>query len=206
MANTEYSFQTLAETAEGIYTEKGSKFIAIAFPFSNETEFKKELKIIQSKYRGARHYCYAYIIGTGDDAIQRSNDDGEPSGTAGKPILNQLIASHITNAGIIVVRYFGGVLLGTSGLSKAYKYAAQEAIKNSKIIIVEKNVSIQITCNYEAYNELMQIIKKSRGSIDKQEASEKINLYIKIPLSEQEKFEKELLSLKVFYEFVKLNK
>lgn len=88
MVNAEYSFKTLAETAEGIYTEKGSKFIGISFPVSSEIDLKKKLKIIQSKYRGARHYCYAYIIGTSDNAIQRSNDGGEPSGTEGKPILN----------------------------------------------------------------------------------------------------------------------
>ncbi len=195
MVSSEYSYQTLSEAAEGIYTEKGSKFIGIAFPVSTETDFKNTLKEIQSKYKGARHYCYAYSIMKGNETIHRSSDDGEPSGTAGKPILNQLIASHLTNAGIIVVRYFGGVLLGTSGLVRAYRQAAQEALKNSSVRVVEKTVNIQITCDYPTYIALMQVIKKHRGSIFNLNASDTLNVDITIPLSELKHFEKEILSL-----------
>jgi len=199
MVNSEHSYQTLSGAAEGIYTEKGSKFIGIVFPVSTEADFKNTLKEIQSKYKGARHYCYAYSIMKGNETIHRSSDDGEPSGTAGKPILNQLISSQITNAGIVVVRYFGGVLLGTSGLVRAYRQAAQEALKNSSVRVIEKTVTIQISCDYPTYIALMPIIKKHRGNIVQLEAAETMNFQINIPQSELKKFENEILSLSLKY-------
>jgi len=135
----------------------------------------------------------------GNETIHRSSDDGEPSGTAGKPILNQLITSQITNAGIVVVRYFGGVLLGTSGLVRAYRQAAQEALKNSSVRVIEKTVTIQISCDYPTYITLMPIIKKHRGNIVQLEAAETMNFQINIPQSELKKFENEILSLNLKY-------
>lgn len=204
MVNSEHSYLTLAEASEGIYTEKGSKFIGIAFPVSTENDFKKELREIQSKHKGARHFCYAYSIGTGNETIHRSNDDGEPSGTAGRPILNQLISSQITNAGIVVVRYFGGVLLGASGLVRAYKQAAHEALKNNSVRVIEKSVNVQITCDYTTYIALMPVIKKHRGNIIQQVAGETMNLQMVIPQSELKQFENELISLKRNYKELKV--
>jgi uncharacterized YigZ family protein len=126
-------FFTIAKPGKGIYKEKGSKFYGFAFPAKNEEEVKKKLEEIKSEYHDARHHCYAYRLGP-DGNDFRMNDDGEPSSTAGKPIYGQIMANELTNVLIIVVRYFGGTKLGTSGLIRAYKTSADEAISDTKIV------------------------------------------------------------------------
>ena len=123
----EDTYKTIAEPSEGIYTEKRSKFIAIALPVRTLDEIKAHLETYQKKYYDARHVCYAYMLGAARKDF-RANDNGEPSGTAGKPILGQINSNELTDILIIVVRYFGGIKLGTSGLIVAYKAAAAEAI------------------------------------------------------------------------------
>ena len=135
---TEITIKTLSAPAEAIYKEKRSKFLAFAYPVENETEIKDKIAALKKKYHDARHHCYAYILGA-DKSAYRMNDDGEPSGTAGRPIHGQLLSKEVTNVLIVVVRYFGGVKLGTGGLRVAYKLAAKEVLE--KATIIEKKIS-----------------------------------------------------------------
>ena len=154
----EDSYKTIAKRAEGSYSEKRSKFLAYAFPVQNEQEVKQRLAEIQKKHWDARHHCYAYILGAHKDAY-RMNDNGEPSGTAGRPIYGQLLSKDLTNTLVIVVRYFGGIKLGVSGLQNAYKVAAKEALDAA--VIEERTVqeTYRVTFEYVKMNDIMQILK-----------------------------------------------
>ena len=157
-------FLTISNPSEGTYTEKRSKFLAFAFPVSTVEEVKERVGEYQKKYYDARHVCYAYMLGA--DRLQfRANDNGEPSGTAGKPILGQINSNNLTNILIIVVRYFGGIKLGTSGLIQAYKAAAAEAIAAADII--EKTVDERITIRFDylVMNDVMRIVKEETPTI-----------------------------------------
>ena len=133
----EITIKTISAPAEAIFKEKRSKFLAFAYPVENEAEIKEKIAFLKKKYHDARHHCYAYILGA-NKAAYRMNDDGEPSGTAGRPIHGQLLSKDVTNVLVVVVRYFGGVKLGTGGLRVAYKLATKEVLENATII--EKNV------------------------------------------------------------------
>ena len=152
------SYKTIAKPAEGNYSEKRSKFLAYAFPVQNEQEVKQRLTEIQKKHWDARHHCYAYILGPHKDAY-RLNDNGEPSGTAGRPIYGQLLSKDLTNTLVIVVRYFGGIKLGVSGLQNAYKVAAREALDAA--VIEERTVQeiYRVTFEYVKMNDIMQVLK-----------------------------------------------
>lgn len=154
----EDSYKTIAKPAEGSYSEKRSKFLAYAFPVQDEQEVKQRLAEIQKKHWDARHHCYAYILGAHKDAY-RLNDNGEPSGTAGRPIYGQLLSKDVTNTLVIVVRYFGGIKLGVSGLQNAYKVAAREALDAA--VIEERTVqeTYRVTFEYVKMNDIMQILK-----------------------------------------------
>ena len=154
----EDSYKTIAKPAEGSYSEKRSKFLAYAFPVQNEQDVKQRLAEIQKKHWDARHHCYAYILGAHKDAY-RMNDNGEPSGTAGRPIYGQLLSKDLTNTLVIVVRYFGGIKLGVSGLQNAYKVAAREALDAA--VIEERTVqeTYRVTFEYVKMNDIMQILK-----------------------------------------------
>ena len=154
----EDTYKTIAKPAEGSYSEKRSKFLAYAFPVQNEQEVKQRLAEIQKKHWDARHHCYAYILGPHKDAY-RLNDNGEPSGTAGRPIYGQLLSKDVTNTLVIVVRYFGGIKLGVSGLQNAYKVAAREALDAA--IIEERTIqeTFRVTFEYTKMNDIMQILK-----------------------------------------------
>jgi uncharacterized YigZ family protein len=140
------SYFTIKSTSEGIYKEKGSKFIAYAYPVRSIDEIKTILDGLKKEYYDARHICYAYSL-EADGSAYRSNDDGEPSGTAGKPIHGVLLSNNITFALIVVVRYFGGVKLGTSGLIHAYREAAADVILNNEII--ERTVDLEYLIRFE---------------------------------------------------------
>jgi uncharacterized YigZ family protein len=152
------TYKTIRSCSEGIYKEKGSKFLAYAIPVSSPDNIKPILDDYRKKFHDARHHCYAYMIGA-EKAVWRANDDGEPSGTAGKPILGQINSAGITNILIIVIRYFGGTLLGTSGLINAYRNASYEAIKNSEIIDCTVNDYYKIDFPYSSVNSVMKILK-----------------------------------------------
>lgn len=152
------TYRTIKGTAEGLYKEKGSKFLAFAFPVRTVEEVKSHLDKLRKDYFDARHHCYAYILGATKEAW-RANDDGEPSGTGGRPIYGQLLSADLTDTLIVVVRYFGGILLGASGLANAYKAAARDAIEHAEII--EKTIDIRYRLHFEyaLMNDVMRIIK-----------------------------------------------
>lgn len=152
------SYKTIASIAEGTYSEKRSKFLAFALPVETVDEVKRYVAEYQKRYYDARHACYAYMLGA-ERTEFRANDNGEPSGTAGKPILGQINSYGLTNILIIVVRYFGGIKLGTSGLIVAYRQAAIEALENAQII--ERTVDDDITFSFEfpMMNAVMKVVK-----------------------------------------------
>ncbi len=161
------TFKTISSTSEGIYKEKGSKFLSFAIPINSANEAKEIVKDYRKRFFDARHVCYAYMIGA-ERTEFRSNDDGEPSGTAGRPILGQINSRELTNVLIIVVRYFGGVLLGTGGLVVAYKEATADALNQSEIIEKAVEENVQIRFDYLQMNEVMKIIKDSDVQITNQ--------------------------------------
>lgn len=160
----EDTYKTVTDTAEGIYTEKRSKFIAIVIPVRTVEEIKQQLEIYQKKYYDARHVCYAYMLGH-ERKNFRANDNGEPSGTAGKPILGQINSNELTDVLIIVVRYFGGIKLGTSGLIVAYKAAAAEAISHATIIEKTVDEDITVAFEYPFMNDIMRVVKEEEPVI-----------------------------------------
>ncbi len=152
------TFKTISSITEGIYKEKGSRFLSFAIPVSSAEEAKEIIKEYHKRFFDARHVCYAYMLGAGRLDF-RANDDGEPSGTAGRPILGQINCRELTNVLVIVVRYFGGILLGTGGLVTAYKEAASDALSQAEIIEMTENETISIKFNYLQMNDVMRIIK-----------------------------------------------
>ena len=143
----------------GIYKEKGSRFIAYSFPVYSEKEVKKKLEKVRKIEYAARHHCYAYILHT-DKSVQKANDDGEPSFTAGKPILGQILSNDLTNVLIVVARYFGGVKLGASGLTRSYKTAASEAILEANIITKTIKKQYDVSFKYPQINDVMRLVKE----------------------------------------------
>ena len=152
------TYKTLAAPSEGLYKEKGSKFLAFAYPVRTLDEVKAHLERLRKDYFDARHHCYAYILGPRKDAF-RANDDGEPSGTGGRPIHGQLLSADLTDTLIVVVRYFGGILLGASGLANAYKTAARDAIDHATIVERTIDCRYRLSFAYEAMNDVMRILK-----------------------------------------------
>ena len=153
------TYRTLAAPAEGLYKEKGSKFLAFAYPVHTIDEVKVYLEQLRKDYFDARHHCYAYILGPRKDAF-RANDDGEPSGTGGRPIHGQLLSADLTDTLIVVVRYFGGILLGASGLANAYKTAARDAIDHAAIVERTIDCRYRLSFAYEAMNDVMRLLKE----------------------------------------------
>ncbi len=158
------TYRTIKAASEGAYSEKRSKFLAFAMPVRSVEEVKQIVAEYQKKYYDARHVCYAYMLGAERKEF-RANDNGEPSGTAGKPILGQINSNELTDILIVVVRYFGGVKLGTSGLIVAYRLAAAEAIAAAEI--VEKTVDEDVTFHFEYpfMNDVMRIVKEEEPQI-----------------------------------------
>jgi len=153
------NYKTIKSPAEGIYKEKGSRFVSIAIPVSDQKEIKPIIDEIKKKHYEARHHCFAYMIGH-ERNIWRINDDGEPSGTAGRPILGQINSFGLTNILIVVSRYFGGTLLGVSGLINAYRSAAASAIGNAEILEKTLQEYYEITFPYISMNDVMKILKE----------------------------------------------
>jgi len=157
-------YLTIQKPAEGLFKNKGSKFFAYAFPIQSEEEIKQHISDLKKQHYGARHWCYAFRLGA-DKKLFRANDDGEPSGTAGKPILNQLISADLTDVLVVVVRYFGGTLLGTSGLIQAYKAAAANALQQATIITKYITQTCKVNFNTEVTNLVMRYLKEFDAEI-----------------------------------------
>jgi uncharacterized YigZ family protein len=164
------SYFSIAQPAEGIYKDKGSKFIGYVFPVKDLEDIKEQLNHLKELHPKARHICYAYRLGfTSEEA--RSHDDGEPAGSAGKPILNTILSSEVHFTLVAVVRYFGGTLLGVPGLIQAYKEASLEAFAAAEIIEIEPMEVLEIRFSYPKMNEVMKVIKKYPIQIIEQEVN-----------------------------------
>ncbi|KEO74652.1 YigZ family protein [Anditalea andensis] len=188
------TFLTLKEASEGLYKEKGSKFLAFAFPVSDDHEIKEKLDTLRKKYYDARHHCYAYMLGK-DKENYRTNDDGEPNHSAGDPILGQIRSKDLTNVLIVVVRYFGGTKLGVGGLINAYKTAAAEAIQANEIITEMVTKNIRFTFDYLDMNEVMRLIKEYDLEIKKQEFDNTCTMTIRVREANFDKFMERLIEI-----------
>ncbi len=161
------TYKTIQEISEGVYRDKGSKFIAYLYPLNSENDIKDIITVLKAEHPKARHHCWAFRLSP-DRTVFRINDDGEPSGTAGRPILNTLLSNELTNVLAVVVRYFGGTLLGVPGLINAYKSATVEAVKNANIIEKTVNSVFRIEFGHPQMNEVMKIIKEEDLKISNQ--------------------------------------
>lgn len=199
MQIAEDTYKTIEEQGEGIYTEKRSKFLAFAIPVTTVEQVKEIVELYQKKYYDARHVCYAYRLGERGDQ-ERANDNGEPSGTAGKPILGQIHSKELTNVLVIVVRYFGGVKLGTSGLIVAYRLAAAEAL--DAVPHIEKTIDSEITLrfSYPLLNDVLRIVKEEAPKVVEQVFDNECVVRLSMRLSRMprlvERFEKLAISSK----------
>ncbi|MDB5230046.1 MAG: YigZ family protein [Chitinophagaceae bacterium] len=181
-------FQTLGQPSSAEYKDRGSRFIAYAFPISNTGEFKKHLQELKKEHPKAAHHCFAYRLGT-DSNNFRSSDDGEPSGSAGKPILNQIQSKGLTNVLVVVVRYFGGTLLGVPGLINAYKIAAMLALQLSPVVQKPLTTSCTLNFDYTMMNEVMRHIKAYNVEIISQEMQLFCNMRLEVPVKRLHEFE-----------------
>jgi len=179
-------YKEIKSNTTGIYKEKGSKFIAYAFTVYSENEVKAKLEEVKKIEHSARHHCYAYILQP-DKSVQRANDDGEPSSTAGKPILGQILSNDLTNTLIIVTRYFGGIKLGVPGLIRSYKTAASDAI--SKSILITKSIKehYQVDFKYPQMNDVMRIVKEYNLEIVETDFQIDCNLIFAVSKSKSKK-------------------
>lgn len=173
------TYNTIENNYEGLFKDKGSKFLAYAFPVQSENEVKSHIQILKKEHFSARHHCYAFRLGN-EGEHYRANDDGEPSGSAGKPILGQLLSFDLTNTLVVVVRYFGGTLLGVSGLINAYKNATLNVLNNSEIIerIVENKYLLEF--DYPLQNMVTRILKEFNLEI--KNASYNLNCQLEISI------------------------
>lgn len=181
-----FSYQTIEKPSEGSYKEKGSKFLAFAFPIESESDVKSQLTALKKEYFDARHHCYAWVLGP-EKKNFRTSDDGEPNHSAGDPIIGQIRSKDLTNVLIVVVRYFGGVKLGVGGLVSAYKIAAEEALKNSSIISKEVFHDFEIEYDYPATPDVMKLVKEFNLRITLQDFQSRCLMKGAVPLREKEK-------------------
>jgi len=178
--NTTDTYKTIdIPSKETLFKDKNSKFFGYAFPLSSEKDVKKIIRILKKHHHAARHWCYAWQLGT-ENIRYRSNDDGEPSNSAGQPIYGQILSSETTNILIVVVRYFGGIKLGVGGLINAYRTAAQLALEASEIIEKTININFQITFKYKNMNKVMRIIKEHQLTITNQQLELDCKLFISV--------------------------
>ncbi|WP_418511883.1 IMPACT family protein [Corallibacter sp.] len=187
------TYRTITKPSEEVlFKDKNSKFFGYAFPVTSEDEVKEHLETIKKQHHTARHWCYAYQIGTSENNILfRANDDGEPNNSAGMPIYGQIQSFEITNTLIIVVRYFGGVKLGVGGLINAYKTTAQLALENSKIVTKTINTQYLITFDYKNMNKVMRVVKEKNLNI----INQKLELDCQLTISVRQKEAKSIFDI-----------
>jgi uncharacterized YigZ family protein len=187
-------YYTIKEFSEGLFKDRGSRFIALAFPVSTEEEAKEKLLQVKKKYYDARHHCYAFRINP-EKEFSKSSDDGEPSGTAGKPILNQLLSKKLFNVLVVVVRYFGGTKLGTSGLINAYKSATKDAIENATVLQKIITRSVKIGFEYPLMNNVMRLVKEENLKIISQKFELSCELTLEVEKSRESLIRKKFSSI-----------
>ena len=189
------SFLSISSESRGTYREKASKFIAIALPVSTEEEAKLTLEELKSTYHDANHHCYAYRLGH-ENPTYRINDDGEPSGSAGKPIYGQILSTGLSDILVVVIRYFGGTKLGIPGLIHAYRTVARTALDQA--VIIEKIICVQfkVTFEYQMMNEIMRILKEEGIKIMSQMSAENCEIVFQVRKSHITKLQTRFLRLK----------
>ena len=195
MEHIKDSFLSISVEGRGIFRDKASKFLSFAFPVSSEEEVKANLEGLRKAYHDANHHCYAYRLGL-ENQIYRTNDDGEPSGSAGKPIYGQILSMELSDILVVVIRYFGGTKLGIPGLIHAYRTAAREALEQS--VVIEKTIRVQykIVFDYQIMNEIMRIIKENGAKIVHQTTLEKCEIEFQIRKSNAKLIENRLTRLR----------
>ena len=178
-------YRTLKLPIQAEFKDKGSRFLAFAYPVQTAEQVKKHVDDLRQEHHKARHWCYAYRLGVDGNQF-RANDDGEPSGSAGRPILGQIDSFELTDILVVVVRYFGGTLLGVPGLIHAYKTSTQMALENAQII--EKNIekTVRIRCEYPYLNEAIRIAKNHQAEMIEQNLQLDCHLTVRIPLANAE--------------------
>ncbi len=189
------TYKTLAAPGQGLYKSKGSKFISFAYPVRTEDDVKRHLDLLRKEFHDARHHCYAYITGFKQEYF-RANDDGEPNNSAGKPILGQLYSFELTNTLVVVVRYFGGTLLGVGGLITAYKSAAEDTLKNATIITRTVEETISVHFGYEDISQVMRILKDDEITVSHQKLEMDCTINFEIRKNRTEEFVEKLENLK----------
>ena len=172
-------YKTIQSKSEGLYKEKGSKFIAFAYPMSSEEAIKTEIAELRKRYHDARHHCFAWRLGA-DLERYRVNDDGEPSGSAGKPIYGQIQSRELTDVLVVVIRYFGGTLLGVGGLINAYRSAASDALDQSGIVEMKVTSRLKLEFGYSQMNSVMKVIKDFQLEFEDQQFDLDCSLTIKV--------------------------
>jgi len=188
------TYKTIAKISEGYITEQRSKFIAYAVPVHTPEEVKTHIDNYRNQYYDAHHVCWAYMLGA-ERKIFRTNDDGEPSSTAGKPILGVINSNDLTDVLIVVIRYFGGVKLGTSGLIVAYRAAAQDAVANAEIIEKTVDEEFTITFEYPFLNGVMRIVKEENPVVLSQTFDMNCEMTLRIRKNEADKLKSKLLNI-----------
>ena len=178
-------YRTVAQEATGIYKEKGSRFLAFAYNVTTADEAKAIIRDKQKEFHDARHHCYAWRLGRGEGET-KVGDDGEPSGTAGRPILGQILSAELTNVVVVVVRYFGGIKLGTGGLIVAYKAATADCLQNAKIVTRTFDAALAISFPYLAMNGVMKTLKDSSAKIISQKFDTDCEIDITIRMAERD--------------------
>lgn len=187
-------YSTIDQEARAEHKDRGSRFLAFLFPISTVDDFKKRLKQLKEEHLKAAHHCFAYRLGT-DGTAYRASDDGEPAGTAGKPMLGQLDSKGVTNAAVVVVRYFGGTLLGVPGLIAAYKTATALALQLTSIVQKPILLNYQLQFDYTLLNDVMLLVKHVGGTVQQQELQLFCRMVVGVPVANESVFSDKLKNL-----------
>ncbi|MBL7728629.1 MAG: YigZ family protein [Dinghuibacter sp.] len=193
--NHEEFYYTVEQTGAAEYKDRGSRFIGIAYPVNDAADVKKYLQEVKKEHPKATHHCFAWRLGTDKNQF-RVSDDGEPSGTAGRPILGQIDSKGVTNILVVVVRYFGGTLLGAPGLINAYKSAAALCLQVVPIVQKNKTRAYRLRFDYTQMNEIMRVVKQVRAEITAQEQALFSSININVSLAEEQRFLVQLENLR----------
>ncbi|MCR5017767.1 MAG: YigZ family protein [Bacteroidales bacterium] len=189
--NPSDEYRSIAAPAEGLFKDNGSRFIALAYPVESEESVKEIVAGLRKEYHDARHHCYAYRIGH-DGAVFRSSDDGEPSGSAGRPILGQIDSAGLSDILVVVVRYFGGIKLGIPGLIRAYKSSTADALANATVVEKTAGTVYRISFDYLSMNAVQKVLKDMNLPQSSQEFSQSCSLVTRVRLTEDDAFRQRL--------------
>jgi uncharacterized YigZ family protein len=189
------TYKTVKKEFTFKFKEKGSSFIAFLFPVKTEEDFKKRLQELKTEFPDATHHCYAFRLDK-EGILARSSDDGEPSGTAGKPIMNQLLSANLSYCALVVVRYFGGTKLGTGGLIKAYKESAKIVIDGAEIKEEKEKINYSVKTKFERSGEVLRLLNRYEAEITQKEANESLVFHFSIPLETVKEFKQKMNEIK----------